>query len=97
MLAYMKRTTIKVPDDVDRMMREEAARRGLTVSEWVRERIESGLPQQRRRNLRFVGAGRSGRSDISERIEEILADELSADYDRKSAENAHQVNDVDHR
>jgi hypothetical protein len=97
MLAYMKRTTIKVPDDVDRMMREEAARRGLTVSEWVRERIESGLPQQRRRKLRFVGAGRCGRSDISERIEEILADELSADHDRTSAEDVRQVNDADHR
>lgn len=83
MLAYVKRTTIKVPDDVDRLMREEAARRGLTVSEWVRERIESGLPRQRgRRKLLAAGAGRSGRSDISERIEEILAEELSVERDR---------------
>jgi hypothetical protein len=83
MLAYVKRTTIKVSDDVDRMMREEAARRGLTVSDWVREQIESGLPRQRgRRKLLAAGAGSSGRSDISERIEEILAEELSADHDR---------------
>jgi hypothetical protein len=93
----MKRTTIKVPDDVDRMMREEAARRGLTVSEWVRERIESGLPQQRRRTLRFVGAGRSGRSDISERIEEILAGDLSADHDRTSADDPRRTDDVGNR
>jgi hypothetical protein len=97
MLAYVKRTTIKVPDDVDRMMREEAARRGLTVSEWVRERIESGLPQQRRRKLRFIAAGRSGRSDVSERIDEIIAGELSAGHERTGAENAGRAGDADHR
>lgn len=78
MLAYMRRTTVKLPDDLDREMREEAARRGMTVSEWTREAIAANLPRQRgRRQLRFVGAGRSGRSDISERVNEILAAELS--------------------
>lgn len=84
MLAYVKRTTVKLPDDVDREMREEAARRGITVSEFVRESIESSLPRQRRRPLRFIAAGRSGSSDNSRRIEEILADEWTADYDRQS-------------
>jgi len=42
----MKRTTVKVPDDLDA-----------------------------RRRLGAAGAGRSGRSDVSERIEEILAAE----------------------
>lgn len=88
MLTYVKRTTVKLPDDVDREMREDAARRGITVSEWVRQSIEASLPRQRgRRRLLAVGAGRSGRSDVSERIEEILAEELSADYDRMSADN----------
>jgi hypothetical protein len=59
-------------------MREEAARRGLTISDWTREAIEAHLPHQRgHRKLGFVAAGRSGRSDISERIEEILATELT--------------------
>lgn len=79
----MKRTTIKLPEDVDREMRDEAARRGMTVSEWTREAITSHLPHQRgRRTLGFIAAGHSGRSDISERIEEILAEEWSADHDR---------------
>jgi Arc/MetJ-type ribon-helix-helix transcriptional regulator len=97
MLAYMKRTTVKLPDDVDREMREEAARRGITVSEFVRESIESSLPRQRRRPMAFVGAGRSGRSDISERMEELIAEELSAEYDRQSAEYAQVVDDARNR
>lgn len=76
MLAYMKRTTVKLPDDLDREMREDAARLGMTVSEWTREAIADKLPRQRgRRQLRAVGAGRSGRADISARIDEILAEE----------------------
>ncbi len=78
MLAYVKRTTVKLPDDIDREVRDEAARRGLTVSEWTREAIAAHLPRQSgRRHLRGVAAGASGRSDISERIEEILRAELS--------------------
>jgi predicted transcriptional regulator len=77
MLAYMRRTTIKLPDDLDRQMRDEAARRGLTVSDWTREAIAAHLPRQgARRRLLAAGAGSSGRSDISEKIEEILGVEL---------------------
>ena len=77
MLTYMKRTTVKIPDDVDREMRDEAERRGLTVSDWTREAIEAYLPRQRgRRRLLAAGAGRSGSSDVSVRIEEILGSEL---------------------
>lgn len=84
MLAYMnKRTTIKLPEDVDRELRDEAARRGITISELTREAIIAYLPRQRgRRRLRSTGVGNSGRSDISERIEEILAVEWAEDRDR---------------
>ncbi|MCB5169268.1 ribbon-helix-helix domain-containing protein [Streptomyces bambusae] len=75
-----KRTTIKVDDELDARMRHEAARRGLTLSEWVREAIEAHLPGaddvpagEIRRTFRSTAAGRSGRSDISERMEELLA------------------------
>ena len=77
MLAYMRRTTIKVPDDLDARMRHEAARRGLTISEWTREAIEAHLPGGRRRRLAAAGSGSSGRNDISERIEEILRAEAA--------------------
>jgi len=74
----MKRTTVKLPDDLDARLRHEAERRHLTVSELTREAIESHLgsrPSGRRRML-GAAAGRSGFSDVSERIEEILRDEV---------------------
>jgi predicted transcriptional regulator len=76
MLAYMKRTTIKLPDELDARLRLEATRRGMTISEVTREAIESHLGgRPARRRLLAAGAGRSGRSDISERIEELLREE----------------------
>jgi predicted transcriptional regulator len=78
MLAYMQRTTVKLPDELDARLRHEAARRGVTVSELTREAIEALLDAPRgRRRLLAAGAGASGRADISERIEEILASEVN--------------------
>jgi len=74
MLAYMKRTTLKIPDDLDARLRHEAERRGMTISELNREALEAYLiGGSGRRRLGAAKAGRSGRSDVSERIEEILA------------------------
>jgi predicted transcriptional regulator len=69
----MKRTTVKLPDDLDARLRHEAARRNLTISELTREAIERHLGGRR---LLAAGAGRSGHADISERIEEILQAEV---------------------
>ena len=79
MLAYMRRTTVRLPDDLDARLRHEAERRGTTVSELTREAIETLLaaPGGRRRLL-AAGAGASGHSDISERIEELLANEVGS-------------------
>ncbi len=77
MLAYMQRTTVKLSDDLDARLRHEAERRGATVSQLTREAIEALLGQPRgRRRLLAAGAGASGQSDISERIEEILVGEV---------------------
>jgi predicted transcriptional regulator len=70
----MKRTTIKLPDELDARLRHEAQRRGATLSEVTREAIEEHLGGRRR--LMAAAAGRSGRHDVSERIEEILREEL---------------------
>jgi len=72
----MRRTTVKIPDGLDARLRHEAKRRGTTIADISREALEAylGGPQVRRR-LGAAGAGRSGRSDVSERIEEILAAE----------------------
>ncbi|MCA1727123.1 MAG: ribbon-helix-helix domain-containing protein [Actinobacteria bacterium] len=67
----MKRTTIKLSDDLDARLRYEAARRGTTVSHVSREAIESHLGGSKRK-LIGAGAGRSGHRDTAERIEEIL-------------------------
>ncbi len=77
MLAYaVKRTTVKIPDDLDALLRHEAARRGVTISEVTREALESYLKPDGRRRLLAAGAGDSGGpGDISRRIEEILAEE----------------------
>ena len=79
MLAYMQRTTVKLPDDLDARLRHAAQRRGVTVSQLTRTAIEALLdaPQGRRRLL-AAGAGASGRADISSRIEEIIASEVSS-------------------
>ena len=72
----MRRTTVKLRDDLDVRLRSEAARRNMTVSGLTREAIERHVTGDGRR-LRAAGAGRSGRDDISERIEEILATEVA--------------------
>jgi len=73
----MKRTSVKLPDELDARLRHEAQRRGSTVSELTREAIEHHLASPNgRRRLLAAGAGRSGRTDVSERIEEILSGEV---------------------
>lgn len=77
----MKRTTVKLPDDLDARLRHEAERRGVTVSELTREAIEVHLGAAgRRRRLLAAGAGASGHRDISERVEELLADEVRGSH-----------------
>ena len=46
MLAYMQRTTVKLPDELDARLRHEAKRRGTTVSELTREAIEAILADE---------------------------------------------------
>jgi predicted transcriptional regulator len=72
----MRRTTVKLPDELDARLRHEAARRGLTVSELTREAIKSHLGGGSRRRFAGGKAWRSGQQDVSERIEEILRSEL---------------------
>jgi Arc/MetJ-type ribon-helix-helix transcriptional regulator len=77
MLAYMQRTTVKLPDDLDAQLRHAAKRQGVTIAEVTRAALEEHLGTARRRRLGAAAAGRSGVSDISERIEEIISSEIS--------------------
>jgi predicted transcriptional regulator len=73
----MKRTTVKLSDDLDARLRHEAERRDTTVSELTRQAIEAHIGSRPgKRRLLAAGSGRSGHTDISERIEEILRAEV---------------------
>jgi predicted transcriptional regulator len=72
----MKRTTVKLPDDLDARLRHEAERRGTTIAEVTRTALEAHIGGGPRRRLGAAAAGHSGRADISERIEEIIAAEV---------------------
>jgi predicted transcriptional regulator len=69
----MQRTTVKLPDELDARLRHEAQRRGTTIAEITRTALEAHLGAAGpRRKLVAAAAGGSGRSDISERVEEII-------------------------
>lgn len=75
----MKRTTLKLPEQLDARLRHEAARRQITVSQLTREAIEAhlGAAGSGRRQFMSAATGRSGYYDISERIEELLHQEMT--------------------
>ncbi len=73
----MKRTTIKLPDELDAQLRHEAKRRGVTISELTREAVAAHLdadagPRPAVRRLHGTGEWRSGEPNLAHRIEEIL-------------------------
>lgn len=72
----MKRTTVKLTEEVDARLRHEAARRGTTIAEIVREAIEAHLGTTRRRRLIGAKSGRSGYHDTARQIEEIIRQEI---------------------
>jgi len=71
----MKRTTVKLPNELDAKLRHEAARRGTTIADVTREAIEVHVGGIARRRLIAAKAGRSGRHDTARRIEEIIRQE----------------------
>ena len=72
----MKSITIKVPEQFEEWLQQEARRRDASVEELLWEAIAEYRRKPQRR-LRAAGAGASGDTDISVRIEELLASEWS--------------------
>lgn len=69
----MKRTTIVADESLLLELKHQAKREGKTVSELIREALEEYRRRSKgKKTLSFVGAGRSGRKDISEKSEKIL-------------------------
>ena len=75
----MKRTTVKIPDELDAKLRHEAERMGMTVSEVVRQALEMRLGGSRRPILRsLAGSFRSEGGTLSRRIDEIIQADIEA-------------------
>jgi hypothetical protein len=78
MLAFaMRRITVNLSEDLDTLLRREAQHQGMTIAEIMRAALTAHLDAGWRRRLEASAAGRSGRSYISERVEEIISSELS--------------------
>ena len=73
----MKRTTIQAEEKLLLELENLAYRRGTTMSQMVREAIAEYVVSHREETKlpSFFGIGASGRSDVSERAEEILAED----------------------
>ena len=75
----MKRTTVKIPDELDSKLRREAQRMGMTVSEVVRQGIEMRVGGSRRPILRsLAGSLKDGDGTLSRRIDEIIQEDIEA-------------------
>ncbi|HXF74414.1 MAG TPA: ribbon-helix-helix domain-containing protein [Actinomycetota bacterium] len=71
-MKHMQRITVTLPRDLARRLRMEAERTGRPVSAVVRDAVHAHLDRGGAPPLpSFVGAGRSGRGDVSERAEEL--------------------------
>ena len=78
----MMRITIRLRDDQAAALEREGERRQMAMSEIARDAIAIHLAHlgadrivDGKRDIPFAGISRSGHTDISERIDEILAEE----------------------
>jgi hypothetical protein len=87
----MKRTTIFIPETLERDLQLYARREGRAVASVVREAVERYLTGAAAAGVRlpsFAGVAASGRRDIAERHEEILFGALQPHDDRVAAKPA---------
>ncbi len=80
----MKRTTISLPDELAMVLQREARRRDTSISDIAREALAAhlGVDGGRRPEFGFVGLGRSGFTDTSERFDEYFGQEWERDHSR---------------
>lgn len=83
----MKRTTIFVPEALERDLQLYASREGKPTAAIVREALAEYMTRRRPagRLPSFAGAFASGRSDTAERHEELLFTNLSPHEDTRVA------------
>ncbi|MDQ3759166.1 MAG: ribbon-helix-helix domain-containing protein [Actinomycetota bacterium] len=76
----MKRTTVKIPDELDAKLRHEAKRRGMTISDLTREALDAHLggPPDRPFLRAMAGCFNSGEENLGSRVEEIIKADVKA-------------------
>lgn len=70
----MRKTTIYLDETDDALLTEEATRRGTSRTELIREAVRRMLGSDTAQPPRPRPLGRSGHSDTSERVDEILSE-----------------------
>lgn len=79
----MKRTTIMLPDDLDRRVRAEARRRGTSVAHVVRESVAQRFAErQTERRLGFFAIG-DGSEDGAHRVDDVVTDVVRRRHRRR--------------
>jgi hypothetical protein len=73
----MVKTTLYLPDDLKREVEESARRRGLSEAEFLRQAIQKAVTPEETPRPRpgiFRSRGGPGTSDLSMRVDEVLAE-----------------------
>lgn len=78
-----ERTTVTLPPALAKRLRAEARGTGRSVSSIVREALEAHFRRKKAPRLpSSTGVGASGRHDISERVEELVAELIWEEHHR---------------
>jgi len=79
----LKRTQVYLEPEQHRVLKREAAERGISLAELLRRIVEDHLRKDRSRKdfFKIVGLGRSGRSDVAAEHDRYLAEAISEDED----------------
>ncbi len=81
----MKRTTIFADENLLNAIKHIADEEGISIAEAIRQALHRFIAQRQKskKQLSFVGIGRSGRKDVSERCEELLWSKSSTETGAK--------------
>ena len=77
----MKRTTVKIPDELDARLRHEAKRRQTTISQVTREALEAhlgggGAPFGVQSSMSLAGSYQGDEENIAQRVDELFLEGL---------------------
>ena len=82
----MVRTQIALPTEEHRRAKAKAAQLNISLAEYLRRLVARDLSGERPRGdiTRMFNLGRSGRSDISTRVDEFVGEAVEAEYRRET-------------